>query len=90
MPFYNWWGMPVVSEPEPDEPPDNTVTVTLYPTDSNLDRAKKIVQLLGFRGAVGDMVLAVHDVLEKYDQLDKQHREQKLTVIDGGKPSDAS
>lgn len=56
-----------VARPEAKEPE----TTTLLQSDDLLERATKIVHLLGFRGAVGDYILGVHDALKAYDQMDR-------------------
>ncbi len=38
--------------------------------DDLLERARVIIWSLGWRGAVGDKILQVHDILEKYAALD--------------------
>lgn len=40
-------------------------------TDDLVQRARNIVHALGFRGRVGDYILAAHEVLQRYDRADK-------------------
>lgn len=54
------------SKPEPEKPE----TRPIYKTDDLLTRAKNIVWAIGYRGAVGDFVLRVHEVLSKYETAD--------------------
>ena len=65
-PFKN---KPATEAPVPKEPERGR---KIYPTDDLLTRAKNIVWAMGLRGAVGEWVLSVHEILEAYDKLDRK------------------
>jgi hypothetical protein len=53
-------------------------------TDDLIQRARNIVYALGFRGSVGDHVLVVYEVLQKYEIVEKEApkielRDQRIT-----------
>jgi len=60
-------GIPPTKEPEryPNE-------VMLYANDDLVQRAEKIVYLLGYRGAVGNYVFDVYKTLKLYKELDEE------------------
>lgn len=60
---------------------NDTSGVTLHQSDDLLQRAKNIVHHLGYRGAVGDFVLGVYDVLKAYDTLDNGDIRGDLTQL---------
>jgi len=41
-------------------------------SDDLIQRARNIVHILGFRGSVGDHVLAVYEILQKYERAEKE------------------
>jgi hypothetical protein len=41
-------------------------------SDDLIQRARNIVHALGFRGSVGDHVLVVYEVLQKYEMAEKE------------------
>lgn len=41
-------------------------------TDDLIQRARNIVHALGFRGSVGDHVLVVYEVLQKYEKVENE------------------
>lgn len=47
-------------------------TVELLPTDTLEERAEKIVDILGFSGAVGNHTWAVYRALKYYHEIDKE------------------
>lgn len=44
----------------------------IKPTDDLIQRARNIVHALGFRGSVGDHVLVVYEVLQKYEIAERE------------------
>ncbi len=61
---------PIPEAEPPPKAPDSGVT--LYVSDTLLKRAENIVYFIGLRGATGNYILSVHQILESYEKLDKQ------------------
>ena len=56
---------------EPEKPIEPE-TITLYAKDDLITRAENVVYLLGYRGAVGNYVIEIYRLLQKYEELDKK------------------
>lgn len=66
-----FFGMKPHDEPPSKRNPEKG-TVEIRASDDLLQRAKVIVWCLGYRGAIGDYVLGVYDILKQYEELDKK------------------
>lgn len=47
-------------------------SVILHASDDLMTRAQNIVHILGYRGAVGNFVVDVYRVLQRYEALDRE------------------
>lgn len=60
----------VAGETETSAEPEGMLLA--YNTDDLMTRAEKIVYAVGYRGAVGNYVIAVYRVLQAYEKVDSQ------------------